>query len=270
MTGEVTDPSTQVPIQELVDVSKNFGGVVALSNVSIAIRPSAVTCLLGDNGAGKSTLIKIMSGVHKPTSGRMLVDGREIVFTSPRAAQITGIATVHQDPSVFPLMSIYRNFFLGREVTKGWGPWRHIDRDRAEEIAIENLRLIGIRRITSGKQLVGTMSGGERQALAISMAVHFGARVLILDEPTSALGVKEAAVVLRMIQQAKTRGTAVVFITHNAHHAVSVGDHFTVLIQGSVAAQFDRGEKSRDEVINLMAGGEALEVLQEELEEFEI
>jgi simple sugar transport system ATP-binding protein len=164
-------------------------------------------------------------------------------------------------------MSIYRNFFLGRELTKGWGPLRRIDRERAQEIAIENLQLIGIRQISSGKQLVGTMSGGERQALAISMAVHFGARMLILDEPTSALGVKEAAVVLRMIQQAKARGTAVVFITHNAHHAISVGDYFTVLIQGSIAAQFARGEKSKEEVINLMAGGEALEILQEELEE---
>jgi simple sugar transport system ATP-binding protein len=267
MIASTQDHSRQVPILELVDVSMNFGGVVALSDVRITIRPSAVTCLLGDNGAGKSTLIKVMSGVFKPSSGRVLLDGNDVVFSSPRAAQNSGIATVHQDPSVFPLMSIYRNFFLGRELTKGWGPLRRIDRERAQEIAIENLQLIGIRQISSGKQLVGTMSGGERQALAISMAVHFGARMLILDEPTSALGVKEAAVVLRMIQQAKARGTAVVFITHNAHHAISVGDYFTVLIQGSIAAQFARGEKSKEEVINLMAGGEALEILQEELEE---
>ncbi len=262
-------PAKTEPIMELASVSKHFAGVWALSGVSIRIRAGEVTCLLGDNGAGKSTLINIMSGVHQPSSGHIRVDGRAVTLEAPRDAQALGIATVHQDVGTFPLMSVSRNFFLGRELVTGWGPLRRLDKKRADQIAMDKLHAIGIRRVTSGRQLVGTLSGGERQALAISRAMHFGARLLILDEPTSALGVKEAAVVLRLIQQAKADGTAVVFITHNAQHAMTVGDQFTVLIQGSVAAQFARGERTREELLSLMAGGEALERLQAELEEQE-
>ena len=254
---------------ELASVSRHFSGVWALSRVSIRVRAGEVTCLLGDNGAGKSTLINIMSGVHEPTSGQVLVDGKPTRLQAPRDAQALGIATVHQDVGTFPLMSVSRNFFLGRELVKGRGPLRRLDKKRGDQIAMDRLQAIGIRRVTSGRQLVGTLSGGERQALAISRAMYFGARVLILDEPTSALGVKEAAVVLRLIQSAKAGGTAVVFITHNAQHAITVGDQFTVLIQGSVAAQFARGERTREELLNLMAGGEALQTLQAELEEHE-
>jgi simple sugar transport system ATP-binding protein len=254
------------PLLELMSVSKSFTGITALSDVSLAVRAGEVTCLLGDNGAGKSTLIKIMSGVHQPSSGRLLVDGKTTVLNSPREAQALGIATVHQDLSTFPLMSVARNFFLGRELTKGRGPIRHLDKRRANDITIERLRAIGIQRVSGGNQLAGTLSGGEQQELAIGRALHFGARLLILDEPTSALGVREAAIVLRLVQRAKEDGAAVVFITHNAHHATTVGDHFTVLIQGAVAAQFARGERSRMELLDLMAGGEALESLQAELE----
>jgi simple sugar transport system ATP-binding protein len=257
------------PILELVSVSKDFTGTTALSDVSLSVRAGEVTCLLGDNGAGKSTLIKIVSGVHQPSSGQIRIDGNPVTLATPRDAHALGIATVHQDDGTFPLMSVSRNFFLGRELTIGWGPLRRLDKRRANQTAIERLHAIGIRRVTSGEQLVGTLSGGERQALAISRALFFGARLLILDEPTSALGVHEAGIVLRLVQQAKAKGTAIVFITHNAHHAITVGDHFTVLIQGSVAAQFARGERSRAEILNLMAGGEALESLQVELEEMD-
>jgi simple sugar transport system ATP-binding protein len=254
------------PVMELVSVSKTFAGVQALAGVSLPVHAGEVTCLLGDNGAGKSTLIKIMSGVHGPTSGRILVDGQVAHFHAPRDAQEQGIATVHQDVDTFPLMSVARNFFLGREPTKGWGPLRRLDKQQAATIAIEQLHAFGIRRVTSADQPVGTMSGGERQALAISRALYFGARLLILDEPTAALGVKEAGVVLRLVRQAKSRGVAIVFITHNAHHAITIGDRFTVLIHGAVAAQFARGERSREDMLNLMAGGEELESLQVELE----
>lgn len=258
-----------VPVMELASVSKEFSGVQALVEVSLPVNAGEVMCLLGDNGAGKSTLIKIMSGVYRPSSGEVRVDGELVRFSSPREAQDRGIATVHQDIGTFPLMSVARNFFLGHEPTKGWGPWRRIDKDRANEIALHQLGSVGIRRIGSGAQLVGTMSGGERQALAISRALYFGARLLILDEPTSALGVKEAGVVLKLIQQAKAQGVAIVFITHNAHHALTVGDRFTVLIHGAVAAQFGRGERSREELLNLMAGGEELESLEMELDELD-
>jgi simple sugar transport system ATP-binding protein len=166
-------------------------------------------------------------------------------------------------------MSVARNFVLGHEPVEGRGPFRRMNKRRSEEIAVEQLRRMGIRRVTNGKQLVGTLSGGERQALGISRALYFGARILILDEPTSALGVKEASIVLRLVQQARADGVAVVFITHNAHHALMVGDRFIVLIHGGVAAEFVRGERSREEVLNLMAGGEELELLEEQLEQFE-
>jgi simple sugar transport system ATP-binding protein len=255
------------PIMQLESVSKDFGGVSALSDVDLTVRAGEIACLLGDNGAGKSTLIKLMSGVHQPTAGTLRLDGDPVVFESPRDAQDAGIATVHQDVGTFALMSVARNFFVGREVTKGWGPFRHLDKARASMVALEQLGAMGITSVTDGEQPVGTLSGGERQALAISRALHFGARLLILDEPTSALGVKEAGIVLRLVQQARARGVAVVFITHNAHHALTIGDRFTILIQGAVAAQFSRGERSREELLNLMAGGEQLESLQLELEE---
>lgn len=173
---------------------------------------------------------------------------------------------MHQDVGSIPMMSIGRNFFLGAEPTKGVWPFEHIDIAEANRIAIEQIQRFGITRITNGDQLVGTMSGGERQVLAIGRAMYFGAKVLILDEPTSALGVKEASIVLRLVSQARSEGVAVVFITHNASHAMTVGDRFVVLIQGKVAASFARGEKSREEVLNLMAGGEAITELEEELE----
>ncbi len=243
-------------LMALVDVSRSFGNNLALSKVNLEAHAGEVHCLLGDNGAGKSTLIKIMSGVTPPTLGTMTFDGKPVKFGSPRDAQAYGIGTVHQDVGSIPLISVARNFFLGNEPTKGWGPLRRLDHATANRIALEQIREIGIRRIADAEQLVGTMSGGERQALAIARALYFGAKLLILDEPTAALGVKESKIVIDLIGKARAQGIALVFITHNATHALQVGDRFTVLIQGRVASQFKRGEKTREEVLNLMAGGE--------------
>jgi len=259
----MADPT---PILELRDVSKAFAGTRALEHVSLAVRGGQILCLLGDNGAGKSTLIKILSGYHQPTAGTILLDGAPLRFAGPRDARKLGIATVHQDVGSIPLMSIGRNFFLGAEPNKGIWPFRHLDTALANRVAIEQIRRFGITRITDGDQLVGTMSGGERQVLAIGRAMYFGARVLILDEPTSALGVKEASIVLRLMMQARAEGAGIVFITHNARHAMAVGDRFAILIQGRVAAEFHRGAKSREEVLNLMAGGERITELEEELD----
>ena len=253
-------------IMELRNVSKSFGSTKALQDVSLRVRPGRILCLLGDNGAGKSTLIKILSGFHPPGSGTVLFEGREIRFSGPREARQHGIATVHQDVGSIPLMSVGRNFFLGAEPTKGWGPFRRIDIGRANTVALEQMRRFGITRVSDGNQLVGTMSGGERQVLAIGRAMYFGARILILDEPTSALGVKEAAIVLKFMRQARAENVGIVFITHNARHAMAVGDDFAVLIQGKIAAEFKRGEKTREEVLNLMAGGEQMSELEEDLE----
>jgi simple sugar transport system ATP-binding protein len=253
------------PLIETRKLSKYFGSVIAIKDISMFVHPGTVTCLLGDNGAGKSTLIKTLSGVYEPSEGEYLCDGEEIHLRSPRDALARGIATVYQDLAMIPLLSIWRNFFLGSEPTRGWGPWRRFDVKRAKEITRQELSKMGI-DIRDPEQAVGTLSGGERQSLAIARAVYFGARVLILDEPTAALGVKQAGVVLRYIVKAKQRGVAVVFITHNPHHAYPVGDHFVILRRGHVFGDFAKDEVSLEQLVQMMAGGAELDTLTHELE----
>ena len=253
-------------ILALRGISKSFGPIEVLNDINLDIRAGEVLCLLGDNGAGKSTLIRLLSGVHQPTSGDILLDGQALRFASPKQAADHGIATVHQFGGTFPLMSIGRSFFVGAEPTKGWGPFRVFDRKLANDVAVKAVQSFGITRITDGDRLVGGLSGGERQSLAIARAVHFGAKVLILDEPTAALGVKQAAHVLRIVNEAKRRGLAVVFITHQVMHAMAVGDHFAVLIRGAIAADFHKGEKTREEITDLMAGGETMASLEAAVE----
>lgn len=255
------------PLLEVQNVSRYFGSVIALKDISMSVRAGEVMCLLGDNGAGKSTLIKILSGVHQPSEGRYLVEGKEVHFGSPRDALSAGIATVYQDLAMIPMMSISRNFFLGSEPTKGWGPFRRFNIPYADRVTREELEKMGI-HIRNTTQPVGTLSGGERQSIAIARAVYFGAKVLILDEPTAALGVKEAGVVLRYIAQARARGLGVIFITHNPHHAYPIGDYFTLLNRGRSYGTFAKSAISREEVVEMMAGGEELETLSHELEEF--
>jgi len=254
------------PILELEKVDKSFGPIDVLHEISLRVHAGEVLCLLGDNGAGKSTLIKTLAGVHKPTRGTVKMDGKPVEFANPKQAAEMGIATVHQFGGTFPLMSIGRSFFVGVEPTKKFGPFRIFDRKTANDIAVTAVQSFGITRIDDGDRLVGGLSGGERQSLAIARAVHFGARVLILDEPTAALGVKQASHVLRIILEARKRGLAVIFITHNVMHAMAVGDHYGVLIKGALAADFRKGEKTREEITDLMAGGEALADLGAEVE----
>jgi simple sugar transport system ATP-binding protein len=257
--------STSAPILELKNINKSFGPIEVLNDISLKVRAGEVLCLLGDNGAGKSTLIKIMSGVHIPSSGSLLMDDQPVAFKTPRDASDRGIATVHQFGGTFPLMSIGRSFFVGVEPTKGWGPFKIFDRKKANEISVKAVQDFGITRIEDDC-LVGGLSGGERQSLAIARAVHFGARLLILDEPTAALGVKQASHVLRIVNEAKKRGLAVIFITHQVMHAMAVGDHFAVLIRGSIAADFKKGERTREQITDLMAGGETMAALEAEIQ----
>ena len=263
----MSEPTRGTPLLDVQNVSKYFGSVIALKDISMSVHAGEVMCLLGDNGAGKSTLIKIFSGVHRPDEGRYLCEGREVRFSSPRDALAAGIATVYQDLAMIPLMSISRNFFLGSEPTVGFGPFRRFDVKRADRITRDELAKMGI-QVRDTAQAVGTLSGGERQSVAIARAVYFGAKVLILDEPTAALGVKEAGVVLRYIAQARARGLGVVFITHNVHHAYPIGDRFTLLNRGRSYGTFNKSEISREEVVAMMAGGEELDELGHELEEF--
>ncbi|KAB2659386.1 sugar ABC transporter ATP-binding protein [Brucella tritici] len=252
------------PIIEVRNLVKHFGPVIALNGVSLSVEPGQVHCLLGDNGAGKSTLIKTLSGVHKPTSGDFLVEGKPVIFKSPRDALDHGIATVYQDLAMIPLMSVMRNFFLGREPTKGVGPFRWFDTLQAEEITREEMRKIGI-DVRDPQQAVGTLSGGERQCVAIARAVYFGAKVLILDEPTSALGVRQTAMVLKYINLVRSRGLGVIFITHNVRHAHAVGDKFTVLNRGVTLGTRTKNDVDMDELQSLMAGGQELANLTAEL-----
>ncbi|MDZ4768599.1 MAG: ATP-binding cassette domain-containing protein [Chloroflexota bacterium] len=253
-----------VPALETIGLSKYFGTVIALKDVTLRLMPGEVMCLLGDNGAGKSTLIKTLSGVHRPDAGAYRVNGVAVQFASPRDALAHGIATVYQDLAMIPLMSIARNFFLGSEPTIGRGLLRRFDVKRASQIARDELAKMGI-DIRDPEQAVGTLSGGERQSVAIARAVYFGAKVLILDEPTSALGVKQAGTVLRYIARARASGVAVIFITHNPHHAYPIGDTFTILKRGRTIGTYTKADLTRDEMIRLMSGGDELDALEHEL-----
>lgn len=258
--------SDKKAVLELRNVDKSFGPIDVLHDITLKVHEGEVLCLLGDNGAGKSTLIKTLCGVHKPTNGAILMDGEEVKFPNPKSAAEKGISTVHQFGGTFPLMSIGRSFFVGVEPTKNFGPIKFYDRKKANEIAVKAVQDFGITRIDDGDRLIGGLSGGERQSLAIARAVHFGARVLILDEPTAALGVKQASHVLRIVNEAKKRGLAVIFITHQVMHAMAVGDHFAVLIRGGIAADFKKGERSREEITDLMAGGETMADLEADIQ----
>lgn len=249
------------PLLEMREIEKHFGNIVALAGVSFNVQAGECHCLLGDNGAGKSTFIKTMSGVHPPSKGEMLVNGQPVAFDSPRAAMSAGIATVFQDLAMIPLMSVTRNFWMGREPTKGWGPFKHFDVKHANSVTMTEMTNMGI-RLREPDQAVGTLSGGERQTVAIARAVYFGAKVLILDEPTSALGVRQTANVLATIDRVRKQGIGVVFITHNVRHAMAVGDRFTVLNRGRTLGTAQRGEIRAEDLQDLMAGGQEMARLE--------
>jgi simple sugar transport system ATP-binding protein len=264
MTSTVKE-ETRTPLVRLTDAGKHYGSIIALQGITLDVSGSEVTCVLGDNGAGKSTLIKIISGLHQHDGGSYEVEGEPVRFTSPRQALDHGIATVYQDLAVVPLMPVWRNFFLGNEVRRGVGPVSRMDIDFMRNTAKKELLDMGI-DLRDVDQPIGTLSGGERQCVAIARAVYFGAKVLILDEPTAALGVKQSGVVLRYIVQAKERGLGVIFITHNPHHAYPVGDRFLILKRGRSLGYYQKSEISHAQLTGLMAGGGELEQLAHELE----
>lgn len=256
--------NTQTPLVEVKNLVKHFGSIIALNGVSLSVHAGEVLCLLGDNGAGKSTLINTLSGVFKPTSGDFLVEGKPHTFNGPRGALDAGIATVYQDLAMIPLMSVTRNFFMGREPLKGFGPFKYMDMEFADRITSEEMKKIGI-DVREPGQAVGTLSGGERQCVAIARAVYFGAKVLILDEPTSALGVAQTSMVLKYIDQVRNNGLGVIFITHNVRHAYAVGNRFTALNRGKTLGTFAKDEINLDGLQNLMAGGKELQSISAEL-----
>ena len=258
-------PPPGTSIIEVKDIGKAYGSVIALADVTTSVKTGQVTCVLGDNGAGKSTFIKILAGAHQHTEGEFIVDGQSRHLSSPREALDLGIATVYQDLAVVPLMPVWRNFFLGSELTKGWGPSRRLDIETMKRITREELLAMGI-DLRDVDQPIGTLSGGERQCVAIARAVYFGARVLILDEPTAALGVRQSGVVLKYVAAARDRGLGVILITHNPHHAYPVGDRFMLLRRGKSMGDFTKEDLSLDELVGMMAGGAELEALSHELQ----
>ena len=261
MTTTTETQKKAEPLVRLTGAGKNYGSIIALSDISLEVSGGEVTCVLGDNGAGKSTLIKIIAGLHQPSEGTYEVEGTPVSFSSPREALERGIATVYQDLAVVPLMPVWRNFFLGNEKRKGLG----MDIPFMKKTCKQELLDMGI-DLRDVDQPIGTLSGGERQCVAIARAVHFGAKVLILDEPTAALGVKQAGVVLKYIIQARERGLGVIFITHNPHHAYPVGDRFLLLNRGRSIGYYRKDQVTLDELTGLMAGGSELEQLSHELE----
>ncbi|MDQ1025015.1 simple sugar transport system ATP-binding protein [Streptomyces umbrinus] len=263
-TAGTTRATARTALVELDDVSKYYGNVRALEGVSLEVHAGEITCVLGDNGAGKSTLIKIIAGLHRHDAGTFRIEGEEARPASPREALDRGIATVYQDLAVVPLMPVWRNFFLGSEPRKGRGPFKRLDVDLMRRTTHAELLRMGI-DLRDVDQPIGTLSGGERQCVAIARAVHFGAKVLVLDEPTAALGVKQSGMVLKYVAAARDAGLGVVLITHNPHHAYLVGNRFVLLKRGTMTGSHTRDEITLDELTRQMAGGSELDDLRHEL-----
>ncbi len=240
-------------VVEMKNIVKRFGTVEALRGVDFTVHTGEVQALLGDNGAGKSTLIKVLTGVHAPTSGEVILDGQPVKINSPADARALGIETCYQDLALVPLMSIWRNFFLGRELGTQIGPIKWLARKEMAEQCRAALHDIGI-EIRSPEDKVGKLSGGERQSIAIGRAIHFGAKLLILDEPTSALSVAETRKVLTYITNAKERGLPVIFITHNVNHVYDVSDSYTIIRHGEKVGTYQKGELTQKDIADLITG----------------
>ncbi|CAI8433366.1 MAG: Ribose import ATP-binding protein RbsA [SAR116 cluster bacterium] len=255
----------QKPLIEINNLVKRFGQFTALNGVSLKIYPGEVHALLGDNGAGKSTLIKVLSGVHHPSAGEIKIEGEKVNFLSPKDSSEAGIGTVYQDLALNPLTTVTRNFFLGREVIKGFRLFGLMDFKKMNQITTNEMAKIGI-DIKNPNQPVGTMSGGQRQTLAIARAIYFGAKILILDEPTSALGQKQQMEVLKTIKKVQKLGNiAIILITHNEIHARLIADRFTFLSLGEVIGQGEAADLEGEDIKRLMAGGAEIGDLEKEL-----
>jgi simple sugar transport system ATP-binding protein len=256
----VTEVATEPPVVELQSLTVRYGNVPALARLSLAVRAGEITCVMGENGSGTSTLVAVLSGLRRHDEGRLLVDGRPVRFRSPRQARAAGIATVWQDLAVAPLLSIWRNFFLGAEPTRGVGPLRRLDLDAARTTTVRAMARVGVTGLDPDQPASG-LQAGERQSLAIARAMHFGARALVIDEPISPMTVTQNTLVLQSVVTARTQGLAVVFVTHNPRYAHLVGDRFLLLARGQVAGSLTRDDVDADDLTRLMAGGEELNTL---------
>lgn len=242
---------TQAPLVELRDITKNFGNVQALRGVSIMLYPGEITAIVGDNGSGKSTLINILSGNLKPDSGTIAIDGKPFPKLTPKLTMKSGISTVYQDLSLDDYRDTVSNIFLGSELTS----FGLLSRGKMRRKAIELLQMleIGISDITLP---VKTLSGGQRQAVAVARAVYRGEKLMIFDEPTAAMGVRESNAVLRLVEQMAQKGFAVLIICHNLHHVLSIADKICIMRHGRILQKIDKRSATLEEVQRLITDAE--------------
>ena len=252
------------PAVELRGVTVRHGAVPALHRVSLALEPGQLTCVLGENGSGKSTLVSVLSGLQRHDEGELLVGGSPVRFRSPRQARAAGIATVWQDLAVAPLLSVWRNFFLGAEPTRGTWPLRRLDVDGAREATAAAMARVGVRGLNPD-QPASALQAGERQSLAVARALHFGARALVVDEPATPITVGRQTLFGQAVLAARAQGLAVVVVTNNPRYAHLIGDRFLLLAHGQVAGNLTREDVDADDLTALMAGGDQLSTLTDAL-----
>jgi simple sugar transport system ATP-binding protein len=264
VTGLTESPASRLPELELRRLSVHIGSVAALSRVNATLLAGQITCVLGENGSGKSTLVAVLSGLRRHDEGQLLLRGEPVLFRSPRQARAAGIATVWQDLAVAPLLSIWRNFFLGAEPTRGRWPLRRLDVERAREITVQAMSRVGVHQLDPD-QPASTLQAGARHSLAIARAMHFGARALIVDEPTAPLTVAQQTLLLEAIVAARSKNLAVLLVTNNPRYAHLVGDRFLLLAHGAVAGTLTRDDVDAADLMRLLAGGEEFSALTDAL-----
>jgi len=251
---------TEPPVVALQSLTVRYGNVPALARVTLALRAGEITCVMGENGSGKSTLVAVLSGLRRPDDGALLLDGHPVRLRTPRRAREAGIATVWQDLAVSPLLPVWRNFVLGAEPTRGFPPFRRIDVMEARDLTLGALRRVGVTGVDPD-QPVSAMRAGQRHGLAVARALHFGARVLVFDEPTAPMTVAQHALVLQSLVAARREGMAVLFVTNNPRYAHLVGDRFVLLAGGQVAGKLTRDDVDAADLTRLIAGGDELSAL---------
>jgi len=241
-------------VMEAKNISKSFGEVHALDDITLQLEEQEILALVGDNGAGKSTLIKILAGALQKDSGEIYIDGKQIEIENPMHARKLGIEVVYQDLSLINYLNVFQNLFLAREIHKGFGFMKVLDKKGMERQSIEKLDELGI-KIQNTKTWVSKLSGGQRQSVAVAKAVMFGKKIIFLDEPTAALGVKESKHVLEIVKKLKTQGVSIIIITHNMEHAFAVADRFFVIRLGRMVGVKKRSETDIDEIVKMITGG---------------
>ena len=241
-------------ILEARNISKRFGRVQAIEDITLRLGRGEILALVGDNGAGKSTLIKIIAGALRKDSGEILLDGQAVEFENPMHAKTLGIEVVYQDLSLINYLNVYQNLFLGREIQKRYLFIKVLDQRKMEEESVEKLKTLGV-KVKSCREWVSRLSGGQRQSVAVAKAASFGKKIVILDEPTAALGVEEAHHVLEIVKELKNKGASVILITHNMEQAFAVADTFLVIRLGKVVGVRTRSETNIDEIVKMITGG---------------